>query len=352
MYTSLVNVADYAKASKNKLSSEVWDYVEGGAGRDWSVENNRNAFDKYKVMPRILNNVEGINVETIIFGRKISAPIIFAPTSPLKLFHEDAEVAVVKVSSRVNTVAICSTDSHFDLEHLSQMSDNNLWFQLYCYGCKENAESLIDRAQNANYNALVVTVDAFFPPRRERMMRNHFKLPGDVKMGNLTQPMLDGLPRRGDGSPIRHALTWQDITWIKEQSRIPVILKGIMHKDDAIKAADLGVDGIVVSNHGGRQLDQMPAPIDCLQDISLAIGRDVEIFMDGGITNGIDVIKALALGAKAVLVGRPYIYGLSVQGQRGVEEIYNILKCELEDACAQLGISSISNVNSTTLSII
>jgi len=345
----MINVNDYAEQAQVVLPPEIWNYLDGGAEDEWSRANNNNAFNKYKLLPRILNDVQERSLTTTVLGTDITTPMLLAPTSPLRLMHEEAEIAQVKAADSLGTVAICSMDSHYDLEYLAKSGGENLWFQLYCYGSRNYMKEVISRVNRANYKALVITVDAFYPPRRERMMRSGFVLPSNVEMGNLTNLEVTPENRRNDGSVKRFALTWSDLQWIREATSLPIVIKGIMHEEDAAKAVDLGVDALVVSNHGGRQLDQVPSTIDSLSSIVRRIEGRAEVLLVGGIMRGTDVLKALALGAKAVLLGRSYVYGLVVDGQNGVEHVYNILRDEIDNALTQMGVSNIADLNSSSI---
>jgi 4-hydroxymandelate oxidase len=266
--------------------------------------------------------------------------------------HPDGELAVARAASTSNSTMICSTMSNFPIESIVTENKKNVWFQLYVYKDKDATLALIERAKKAGCKALVITVDAPFLGHRERDVRNQFQLPSHLKMSNLQALDHAELPNKNGHSGLAHyfenlidkSLSWRDIKWLKEHANMPIYLKGILHPKDASLAIEYGVDGIIVSNHGGRQLDGSIASIDALHAIVLAVNQQVPIIIDGGIRRGSDILKALALGAQCVGVGRPIIWGLSHSGQQGVESVLNILQSELKLAMALAGCASIADI--------
>ena len=348
----LINVQDYENEAKKVLSKDAWNYIYGGSEDEETKKENGLGFKNYKLIPRILNNVSKRNISSSVLGIKISSPILLAPTSPMEMARSKGEFAQVRAAKNIDTIAICSTDSHYTLEDIANEGNDKLWFQLYCYGDQNMVEQMIIRAEKANYKALVITVDAFFPARRERMIRSNFTLPKNIQMGNLLNTDIKSEHIREDGSIKRFILTWSDLLWIKKITTLPIILKGVMHSDDVLKAIDFGVSAIIISNHGGRQIDQSPSSISCLADaVAISKGK-IDILLDGGISRGTDIFKAKALGAKAVLIGRSYLYGLAVEGQEGIENIYKILTNEMDVAMSQLGISDVNDLDSSSLQFI
>ena len=345
----IVNVMDYADLAKDKLPSHAWDYIDGASEGEITRHDNSSAFSKYRVIPRILRDIPSRNISTSILGQDISIPVLLAPTSPLKLAHEDAELAQVRAATNKGTIAICSMDAHYPLEETAANASNNLWFQLYCYGDRALMEQIVRNAEKANYKALVITVDANYPGRRERMLRSNFVMPREIEMGNLKGLDIHSNLRRVDGSIKRFALTWADLDWLSSITTMPIVLKGVLSADDAVTALSYGVKGIIVSNHGGRQIDQTPAAIDCVRTIVERVNGKAEILVDGGIYRGLDVIKALALGAKGVLIGRAYIWALAAAGQYGIEHVLDMLKAEIDVAMMQLGVSDVSDIDQSLL---
>lgn len=343
----LVNVDAYKELAKKTLSPEAWDYIDGAAEDERTRNLNYSVFDSVYFQPRMLNDTRQKNKKISLFGQEINSPILLGPTSPLKLAHADAEFAQANAAKTKETIAVISMDSHFSIEEVAQQGADHLWFQLYPYGDKNLAKTIIKRAEDSGYRALVITADAFSPGKRERMIRRKYKLPAEIKMGNLENMVIDEKLKRADGSIVRFPLLWEDIDWIRQSTHLPVLIKGLIHPDDAKRAVDLGIDGIIVSNHGGRQVDGVLPSLLALKNISAVVNGKAKILLDGGIRRGSDVIKALCLGADAVLLGRSYIWGLAAEGQKGVESILDILNNEMEVAMTQLGIKDVRNCNSS-----
>jgi isopentenyl diphosphate isomerase/L-lactate dehydrogenase-like FMN-dependent dehydrogenase len=348
----LINVKDYEDEAKKVLPHDSWNYIYGASEDEITKRDNAIGFKNYKLIPRVLNDVNDRNYSSSILGSAISSPILLAPTSPMKMAHPDGELAQVRAAKKLDTIAICSTDSHFSLEDLAYEGNDKLWFQLYCYADRSCVEQMIVRAERSKYKALVITVDAFYPARRERMIRSDFSVPSDIQMGNLLHLDIPTKYIRNDGSVKRFALTWNDLIWVKAITKLPIILKGVMHPEDVAKAVGFGIQAVIISNHGGRQVDQSPSSISCLSDAVNVANGQMDILIDGGITRGTDILKAKALGAKAVLIGRSYIYGLAVNGQQGIEDVYNILLNEMDVAMSQLGISDINEINKSCLKFV
>lgn len=345
---TLINIAEIRAAARQALSPEAWDYIDGASEDERTMADNAAAFSDWRLVPRILRDVSIRTLETQVLGQTIALPVLLAPTSPLRLAHSDAELAQVRAAASRGTVAVCSMDAHYDLEKTAA-EGGTLWFQLYCYGDRALMAEVIGRAERAGYKALVVTVDAFHPGRRERMLRNGFVMPSDIHLGNLRSVSLDPSLRRPDGSVKRFALTWQDLEWLRGCTSLPIVLKGVMAADDAEQAVDRGVAGLVVSNHGGRQIDQAPSSLSCLASIVDRVQSRAEVYLDGGVQRGTDVVKALALGARAVLIGRAYVWGLAVAGEQGVARVLDILRQEIDVAMAQLGVADLSAIDSSCL---
>lgn len=341
-----INVDEFRNAAQRILPEDAWNYIAGGSEDEVTTAENMLAFNRWRLMPRILRDVSSRSLAVSILGQEMALPVVLAPTSPLRLAHVDAELAKVKAAASRNALAICSMDAHYPLEETAR-AGGSLWFQLYCYGDRGLMAEMVKRAEQAGYKALVVTVDAFHPGRRERMLRSAFSMPAHVQMGNLEGLELDQSTRRADGSVKRFALTWSDLDWLAGCSSLPIVLKGVMSPMDADMAVARGASGIVVSNHGGRQIDQVPASLDCLPPIVDRVGGRAEVYLDGGVRRGTDVLKAMALGAKAVLIGRAYIWGLAVAGQDGVAQVIDIFRQEIDVAMAQLGLADLKSLDSS-----
>ncbi|PCI18338.1 MAG: alpha-hydroxy-acid oxidizing enzyme [Piscirickettsiaceae bacterium] len=349
----LLNLLDYEKAAEMRLEPAAKDYFRSGAMDEHTLVDNIAAFQRIKFLPRVLNNVSHINSHTSFSDHDLSVPLIISPTAFLGMAHKDGELAVARAANSVNSIMICSTMSNQPIEEITAASNATVWFQLYVYKDKDATLALIDRAKQAGCQALVITVDAPYLGQREQDVRNQFQLPAHLKMSNLHALEHSKLPNKVGHSGLAHyfeslidkSLTWRDIKWLKQQANMPIYLKGILHPKDALLAIEYGVDGIIVSNHGGRQLDGSIASIDALASISKAVNKQVPIIMDGGIRRGSDILKALALGAQCVGIGRPVIWGLSHAGQRGIENVFKILETELKLAMALAGCADISSIS-------
>lgn len=331
---------DYTTPVRFRDFNEVF-YAAGGASDEATVRENGDAFARWRIMPRIMRDVAERSLETTVVGSKVSMPVLLGPTSPLRLFHPEAELAQFRAAARHETLAVCSMDAHFDLQEVARAGTGPKWFQLYCYGDEGEMARVIAKAEDAGYSALVVTADAFYPARRERMLRSRFTLPGDIRMANLEGMDIPADARRPDGSVRRLALTWRDLDWIRSATSLPIVLKGVSHPEDARLAVEAGAAAVIVSNHGGRQVDQVVPSIECLPAVVDAIAGRAQVLLDGGIRRGSDVVKALALGAEAVLLGRAYIWGLAVAGEAGVFDVLRILRAELESTMAQIGLADV-----------
>lgn len=340
-----VNIDEFRELAQKALSVDAWNYIAGGSEDETTVSENSLAYRRWRLMPRIFRDVETRDQSVSLLGEKVDLPVILAPTSPLKLAHGDAELAQVRAAARNGALAILSMDAHYNLEETARESKGLRWFQLYCYGDRALMRDVIHKAEASGYKALVVTADAFYPGRRERMLRTSFTLPATIRMGNLEGLQIDPSARRADGSIRRFALTWEDFDWIKQCTKLPIVVKGISSPDDAEMAVRHGASALVVSNHGGRQIDQVVPSLDCLPPIKDQVGDRAEVYVDGGIRRGTDVLKAIALGARAVLIGRAYIWGLAAGGEEGVSRVLEIFRQEIDVAMAQLGHSTLGTID-------
>ena len=357
-----VNLADYEALAREKLSSAgagmAWDYMAGGAEDEITVAENCLAFRRIKFRPRVLVDASDRDLSTTVLGHKISLPVMLTPTSAQILFHPQAELAVTRAASAIGTIFVPGNGNHYSIEEVAAASSRPLWFQFYCYNNRDVITATIRRAEAAGCQALVLTVDSQAVRRHERALRNPLVMPAGAALPNLMNVGLrDDLMKPDGGSVTRAsyrdfvaslvslAMTWGDIDWIISITKLPVILKGIMTAEDAILAVAHGAAAIVVSNHGGRQLDGTLATIEMLPEIVNAVGGQVEILLDGGIRRGTDILKALALGARAVLIGRPYLWGLTVDGEAGVYRVLEMLRDELWIAMAQAGQPDVKRVD-------
>jgi 4-hydroxymandelate oxidase len=349
----LVTLADYEARAEAHMPAGSWRHVQEGAGRELTLRDNRAAFDRVRLLPRALADLRGGHTASDLFGRRHAAPILLAPIAYQCLAHPEGERAMARAAAALDAGVVLSTLSSVPLEEIAiaarQAADAlgtggaPLWFQLYLQEDRAHSADLIARAEAAGYEAIVLTIDT-------AVKRSSFTLPAGVDAANLRgMPKLRHTSTPGGrilfGTPLADAAPrWEDLAWVRATTRLPLIVKGILTPDDARRAVEHGADGIIVSNHGGRVLDGLPAAIDVLPAIVEALAGAVPLLMDGGVRTGTDIVKALALGAAAVLVGRPQIHGLAVAGMPGVAHILHILRAELEMAMAQLGCATLADL--------
>jgi 4-hydroxymandelate oxidase len=340
----LVTVADHETAARGSLDDNSWAYFSGAAGDGLTLRANRAAWDAIGLWPRVLRPLAGGHTQVELLGRTLAHPILLAPVAYQRLAHPDGELASALAASAQQAGFVLSTQSSVRLETVAQaiVADPErgpLWFQLYFQPDRGVTRDLVDRAAQAGYEALVVTVDASVSGARDAERRAGFRLPQGVCAVNVPQAE----PARAAGASLFHtsvaaaAPTWADVEWLRSISPLPVILKGILHPADARQAASLGLAALVVSNHGGRTLDTSPASAAVLPRVADAVGGAMPLLVDGGIRRGTDVLKALALGATAVMVGRPVVWGLANAGAAGVAHVIRLLRDEFEIALALCG---------------
>lgn len=349
---AIVTLDDHEAHAQQALDANAWAYFSGGAGDEITLRANRQAWQQLSLLPRILRSLAGGHTRVELLGRTLAHPILLAPVAFQRLAHPDGELASAYAAAVQGAGMVLSTQSSVALETVAQAVLNEatrgpLWFQLYFQHDRGFTRELVQRAEHAGYEALVLTVDAPSSGARDRERRAGFILPPEITAINLLglpprQPtaltatqsaMFDGL--------LAHAPSWQDLTWLQSVTRLPILLKGVAHPDDAVRAVELGAAGIIVSNHGGRTLDTMPPSAALLPRVRAAVGPTLPVLVDGGIRRGTDVLKAMALGANAVLIGRPYIYGLRNAGACGVAHVVRLLRDELDIAMALCGCSDL-----------
>jgi isopentenyl diphosphate isomerase/L-lactate dehydrogenase-like FMN-dependent dehydrogenase len=349
----LINVFDYEKLAATKIDPPSWDFYQGGTEDEITLHANRTAFERIRLRPRVLVDVSKCDLSTSVLGIPISMPVIIAPTAGHGLAHPDGECATARAAHEAGTLMIISTDSTRSLEDIAGGTNGPLWFQLYIHTYDE-AEALVRRAEAAGYKAIVLTVDLPRFSKRERPLRHDFerlnreRFPEAFK-GNANhlvgKSAEEGLHYIGD------TLTWGVIDWLHSITRLPIVVKGILTAEDARLAVEHHANCIIVSNHGGRQLDGAIASIDALPEVLQAVAGRCEVLVDGGIRRGTDILKALALGARAVLVGRPVLWGLAVQGQDGVRGVLEILRDEFECALALAGCPDAKSISRSLLRV-
>jgi 4-hydroxymandelate oxidase len=342
------SVDEFEAAARSRLPRMVFDYYAGGAGEEWTLAENTRAFGRWVVLPRVLIDVSAVDLRTTVLGQEIPFPILLAPTALQRMANRYGELATARAAASLGALMVLSTISTSSIEEVATAGVHR-WFQLYVLRDRDLTAELVKRAHAAGYGALVLTVDAPILGRRPRDERNRFSLPPGIGMANLEGM---GFPE-ADGSGLfalfteRHdaSLNWDDVAWLRSLTPMPLVLKGILRQDDARKAVDAGADAIVVSNHGGRQLDGAPASIDMLPEVVEAVEGRVEVLLDGGIRRGSDILKALALGARAVLIGRPYLWGLAVDGEDGVRRVLELLRDDLALVMALAGCRSTADID-------
>lgn len=350
-FATLLTIGEIEQAARAVVDAAVWTYINGGAGANKTVHSNVTALEQISLRPRI-RDVASVSLDTSVslFGKRVELPVLLAPTSPQRLLHEDAELATARAAVRAGTITIVSTDSHYSFETIAQSVKQSCWFQLYAYGSRRDVEATLEMAARAGAEAVVVTMDAHYSARRIAAKRAGFRTPPQVDFGTLRA--LGILPGNipPDARFDRIPLTWSDLEWIRAQVAVPLLVKGVLHPDDARRCVQIGADGIIVSNHGGRQLDCVISSVAALEDISIAVGSECVVLMDGGIRSGVDVIKALALGAQAVCIGRPYLWGLALEGEGGVTAVLELLRNEVEDTLLQLGVNGLADITASCVS--
>jgi len=349
-----LNVSDFEEAAKKKMSAPAYHYYAGAAGDERTLAENVAAFGRMALRPRVLVGVDAIDTTTSLLGHALSFPVALAPTAFNKLGHPDGELAAARAAGRAGTLMCCSTISTSLLEDIARVATGPLFFQLYVYRDRDVTRDLVRRAEAANFKALVLTVDTPRLGRRERDVRLQFTLPKGIAIANLQRYGNSDALRWANASSFSEyvhslldsSLTWESVTWLRSITTLPILIKGILAPDDAALAVEHGAAGIVVSNHGGRQLDGAMATIDALPAIADRVAGRVPIMIDGGVRRGVDVLKAIALGATAVLIGRPYLWALAADGEAGVTRLLTLLKDEFELAMALTGARNVSGITS------
>ena len=332
-----INVSDYEAPARERLDQGSWDFYMGGSDDEVTLRANRSAFERIRLRPRMLVDVSTCQTATTALGIPLRMPIMVAPTSYHGLAHPEAECATVRGAGQAGTLMVVSTAASRPLEDIAAAASGPLWFQLYVSQDEQVTANLVHRAEDAGYRAIVLTIDMASFGRREKDLRNHHvrSVPGNFK---------------NEAETIRkNALTWKDLDWLRALTSLPILIKGVLTPEDALIGLEHGVDGIVVSNHGGRQLDGALASIEALPEVVEAVAGRCEVYLDGGIRRGTDVLKALAVGARAVLVGRPILMGLTVEGTAGVQHVLDLFRAELEIDMALCGCPTVEHINRSLL---
>jgi 4-hydroxymandelate oxidase len=351
----IASLNDLEPRAREKMSHLAYEYVAGGAGEENTLRWNREAYDHIRLRPRVLVDVSRIDTRVRLVGQDLAFPILLAPTAYHRLVHPEGERATARGAGAAGATLVVSSFANTAVEDVAAAATQPLWFQLYVQRDRGFTRDLVSRAEAAGCRALCVTVDTPVLGPRDRESRAHFLLPPGMDRPNLAGAKAVGIagdvrahrPVEGEiySTVLDPTLTWKEIEWLQSVARVPVLLKGILNPEDADRAARMGVAGIVVSNHGARNLDTAPATIDALPRVADAVEGRTVVLVDGGIRRGTDVLKALALGAAAVLIGRPYLYGLALAGADGVARAVRILRTELEMAMALTGRPSLRDID-------
>lgn len=375
------NVDDLRKLAKRRLPIGVFDYIDGGAEDEITLRENVEAYKKVSFKPRVLRNMANIDTSTSLLGRRLDFPLVLAPTGFTRIAHSEGELAVVRAATRAGIPFTLSTMATRSIEECASVaeSDTRLWFQIYTWKDRSVVKNLVERADAAGFEAVCLTVDTAVLGRRERDVRRGFTLPPEVGLGTI----IDGIKNPGwtwdflTADPIRFAnvegltsidgskavdlaehmksqfdpgLSWSDVEWLRSIWKGPILIKGIQTIEDALIAVDSGVEAIAISNHGGRQLDGAPAPFDLLPEVAEAVQNRLEIICDGGVRRGSDIVKAVSLGATAVMAGRPYLYALGACGERGVDHVLGLLHEGVERTMALTGAASVDDLTKELIS--
>jgi len=368
------NLLDFRHIARQRLPAPVFHYLDGGADDEISLRRNVAAFDDYELLPSQLHDVSNVNTKTRLFGETVDWPVMISPTGASKLFHGDGEPAVARAAAKFGMVYSLSTLGTTSIEDVAAAADGPKMYQLYIFKDRGLTEEWIQRSKASGYKALALTVDVAISGNRERDLvygfakppRSRFKQvlsfarhPGwlyravvrkQIDMVNITTSeaaarAIKAGVRQFIDDELERSLTWRDVDWLADRWGGPLVIKGVQTVDDCRRAADAGATAVMISNHGGRQLDSAPAPVDCIAEIADALRDRLEIICDGGIRRGNHVVKALALGANACSIGRGYVYALAAGGQPGVEQALSLLRAEIERTMALIGCSSVEQVN-------
>jgi 4-hydroxymandelate oxidase len=350
---TLINLFDYEREAEKRIPPAHWGYIAGGANDEVTLGANRAAFDRLLIRYRTMVDVTKRDLDTLVLGVPVSMPVLIAPTAMQKLAHAEGECATARAARSAGTLMITSTTATTRLREVIDASPGPMWFQVYLYQDRGKSRAMIEEAVQAGYTGVVLTVDAPVLGRRERDIRLGFTLPRHLTIANAALAGMEVVPEasaEASGLMLHFrslhdaALVPDDIAWVREVSGLPVVVKGIVRGDDAVRAVEHGAQGIIVSNHGGRQLDTAIPSITALPEVVDAVAGRAEVYVDGGIRRGTDVIKSIALGARAVMIGRPVLWGLAVDGESGVAAVLELLRQEIDVAMALTGARNVSEL--------
>lgn len=336
---------DFEAIAKQKMDPAAYDYYAGGSADEITLRDNVGSFQRYRLRPRVLVDVSMIDMSTTMLGEAVAMPVGITPTALQTLAHPEGEVASARAAAEARVIFGLSTISGRSLEDVAAASSGTKWFQLYVHKDRGVSKAMLERAVAAGYKAVVLTVDLPVPGYREREMRSRLQMSDAQAFGNLSGMATEGLELldliEGVVNP---SLTWDDLEWIRSITDLPLLIKGVLTSEDAVLAVEHGAAGVVVSNHGGRQLDRVPASIDVLEEITDAVADRTEVYLDGGVRRGTDVLVALALGARGVFIGRPFLFALAAGGEEGVAHALKLIKIEIANAMILLGTPTVADV--------
>jgi len=348
-----VNVAEFEPLARARLSAMAYHYIAGGSGDEITLRRNRERLDAILLKPRVLRDVRTIDTRLELLGESLDFPILLAPAGSQRLFHPGGEIEAARGAEAAHAIYTVSTVANTAFEDIAGSGAARLWFQVYVQSDHGITRELIRRVEEAGCRALCVTVDTPVLGPRDREKRTGFALPEGLTFPNLTAGRYTAEKHHdphGIYNPFLHAgMTWEEVEWIRTVTRLPIVLKGILAPEDARLAVEHGASAIAVSNHGGRNLDTVPASIEALPGVVDAVAGRIPVLFDGGVRRGVDVVKALALGARAVMIGRPYLWGLAVSGSEGVKRVVEMLRLELEAAMALLGAPTLAALDRSVL---
>ncbi|HEX6819692.1 MAG TPA: alpha-hydroxy acid oxidase [Ktedonobacterales bacterium] len=348
-----INLHEYEALARERMDPTGFEYYLGGSDDEVTLRENRAAFERLRLRPRVLVDVSALDLATTALGTPISMPALIAPTAYHRLAHPEGEVATARAAKEAGVVMGVAALATTPLEVVAE-AGGPLWFQLYVYRDRSISERLVRRAEDAGYRALVLTVDTPRVGNRERDVRNGFTLPTGLRMANFVAENLAEAPEAAPGESglatfsVAHfdpTLTWEALEWLRSVTKLPIVVKGILTGEDAALAVEHGAAGVIVSNHGGRQLDTAVATMDALPEVVEAVAGGCEVYVDGGVRRGTDVLKALALGARAVLLGRPILWALAADGQQGVGDALALLRGEIELAMMLAGRPTLASID-------
>ncbi len=351
----MLNVFDFEAVAKTKVQKTAFDYITTGADNEWTLRRNRAAFDKFILRPRYLNDVSKLDLSCELFGTRVEMPILLCPTGTLGLAHPEGELATARAAGTVKTIMCVSSNSSFPIDKIAEAATGPLWFQLYTANDLDATRERVQRAVAAGCKVVAFTVDSPYPPQRERMLRNRSETASSLLPASTQAQRQRALESRPEQYRMRPSLTAQ-LTWkflddLRAWVKVPVLVKGILTPEDAELCVKYGAAGVIVSNHGARRLDTAPSTVEMLPEIVDAVGGKIPVLIDGGFRRGTDILKALAIGAKAVMVGRPHFWALGAFGQPGVQRVMQLLQTELARAMGFAGRPNLASLDRSLVRI-